>query len=407
MFFSTQEFSGRSIILGVLLLFSSLQIASAQDEPSLKDWLIQKESIISSAFEQSLLEAKFKPSWFEKLELRTETDEFSLPRQEYLFRITPATPAIRSAQKRIIQLNQADANFYQQELQEEIANLVLDELVDIQQLKRKTELQEELKLILEDQQTLARRLLQDPDYNPRKLMDIEDDLFKLNLRIFEDEKNLERLSGGLALPQLNELILIKEIGKSVSLLIDQKSSYLKDEQSQLEQEIIDAEIQLEKAEKNRIIDFLQVRYQGPREDLLEERLSVGLGIEIPSSGSRKTKIRELNIEKWKSEQEAKSKHQLLVLEIEKNAAELLEKISTWEFSNQLLEENVANFQKLEENSPEPEWKNPELLLFRKAQLVDRKLDMLEMEESIYEAYIDLLQKIGLTRTDAYMDYLLN
>ena len=130
------------------------------------------------------------------------------------------------------------------------------------------------------------------------------------------------------------MIKIEEIAKSVTLLIDQKSSYIQDEQSRLDQEILDTEIRLEKAEKNRIIDFLQVRYQGPREDLLQERLSVSLGIEIPSSGSRKTKIRELNIEKWKSEQEAQSKRQLLLMEIEKLAAELLEKISTWEFSNQ-------------------------------------------------------------------------
>ena len=404
MFFPTQEFSRLSLILGILLLCGSLQ---AQEELALKDWLVQKEQIISTAFEQSLLDGKFNPSWFEKLELRTETDEFSIPRQEYLIRVTPSTPAIRSAQKRLIQLNQADANLYQQELQEEIAKLVLDDLIEIQQLKQKTALQAELKLILEDQQTLARRLLQDPDYNPRKLMDIEEDLFKLKLQMFEDDKNLERMGKGLSFPQLKELINIEEIAKSVALLIDQKSSYLEDEQSRLDQEILEAEIRLEKAEKNRIIDFLQVRYQGPREDLLQERLSVSLGIEIPSSGSRKTKIRELNIEKWKSEQESQSKRQLLLMEIEKMAAELLEKVSTWEFSNQLLQENLANFQKLEANSPQAEWKNPELLLFRKAQLVDRRLDMLELEEGIYESYVDLLQKIGLTRSGTYRDYLIN
>lgn len=404
MFFPTRAISRPGIILGLLLLCSSLQ---AQEELGLKDWLVQKEQIISTAFEQSLLDGKFSPSWFEKLELRTETDEFSIPRQEYLFRITPSTPAIRTAQKRLIQLNQADANLYQQELQEEISSLVLDDLIEIHQLKQKASLHEELKLILEDQQTLARRLLQDPDYNPRKLMDIEEDLFKLKLQMFEDQKNLDRLASPLTFPRLKELIRIEEIGKSVSLLLDQKSSYLVDEESQLNQEIIDAEIRLEKAEKNRIIDFLQVRYQGPREDLLQERLSVGLGIEIPSSGSRKTKIRELNIEKWKSEQEAKSKRQLLLIEIEKQAAELLEKINTWEFSQQLLQENILNFQQLEGNSPQAEWKNPELLLFRKAQLVDHKLDMLDLEEGIYESYVELLQKIGLTRSGTYRDYLLN
>ncbi|MEM6802631.1 MAG: hypothetical protein AAF696_14575 [Bacteroidota bacterium] len=396
------------IRLGLFLIASFLSpfSLSAQETVGVKDWLLAKESSLATAFDQSLLEKNFKPAWIEKLELRTETDEFSLERQEYLIRLSPSTPSIRRAQKKLNQLHQENANLYRSELQMEIAAISLKEFLDLHELDKKMKLRQELLKVLRDQQKLGNRLLQDPDYNPKKLLEIEEDVLELELEVFEDSMAYYQLLSPVIKPDLSTLISIAGIEKYISAIYQKDPEELNDPAYLLEQEMIQTELQLEKAEKNRLIDFLQFRYRGPHTDLLNERIALSMGIEIPNAGSRKAKMEELKIESWKNEQEAKMKLQLEVLEREKDVEALLMDIRAWKYAQRALKRNQANSQLIEENTAQQEWKSPELTLYLKAQEIEGRIKLSELEADIYEKYVDFLKKLGLTKDRSYMNYLL-
>lgn len=378
----------------------------AQDGQHLKDWLVDRALNIGTEFDQSLLKQKFSPAWFEKLELRTETDEFSLNRQEYLFRLSPSTPSIRRAQKKLNQLQQESANLYQADLNAEIVEISLQELLDFQELDKRIRLRKELIKVLEDQQTLGRRLLQDPDYNPKKLLEIEENLLEEGLEAFEDSIKYHSLLSSKTKPDLSTLISLTGIEKFLSALEESGMGQSDNTAYLLEQEMIQTELQLEKAEKNRLIDFLQFRYRGPHEDLLNERISLSLGIDLPTAGSRKIKMEELKIESWKNEQEAKMESRLRLLEQEKELEELLAHVRAWKYAKERLEKRQANSQLIEESAPQEEWKSPELSLYLKANQIEHRIKLAELEADIYEKYVDFLQKLGLTRDQTYVNYLI-
>lgn len=389
----------------LLFLFNAGKL-SGQDSESLRQWLSNSKVQLEQAFDQSIRNEKFRPGWVEKMEIRTETDEFELNRQEYMLRFTPSTPGIRKAQKNLIKLNNQEASLYVSELRSELMKLLLADFLDIYDLSKQQALHAQLKLILDDQHTVTQRMIRQVDFNPKKLLEIEEDQHKLRLDQFENEAKLNRLLENRKSPDFNQLIQVEEISTLISQLILKEKSLEEDEKYMLEKEILDAEIRMEKAEKNRIIDFVQARYSGPHDDIFNERVSVGLGLELPFSGSTKTKMEQLRVEKWKLEQEANMQLQLESFELDKAAEELLLTIQKWKFSKQMLTQSIREFQQLEESSTESEWKSPELLLYKKAQQVERQLDLLSVEKDIYEMYFDILQLVGLTGDDSYIDYLI-
>lgn len=393
-----------SIIL-CLTLFSYGNL-SAQETLPIRQWLSEGKIQLEQSFDQSIRNPAFRPAWVEKIEIRTETDEFELNRQEYTLRLTPSTPAIRKAQKNLIRLNTQEASLYVTELREELINILLDDFVEIYRLSKEQKLNQELQFILGDQEKVAKRMIQQADFNPKKLLEIEEDLHKLQIEIFDQDLKLSRLLENRSTPLFGELIEVSEIVAKISQLARRQNGLDSDEKYQLKQEILNTEMQAEKAEKSRIIDFVQARYQGPHDDVFNERFSIGLGIELPFSGSSKTKLEQIKLEKWKLEQEASMQLQLESMEVQRSAAELDMIMQKWDYSNKILQQSIVEFKQIEESSRESEWKSPELLLYKKAQQVERKMDLLALEVDIYKKYVNILQKMGLTADDSYMDYLL-
>lgn len=393
--------------LFLLLFLLNLTPLSGQDAIPLRQWLLESKGQLEQAFDQSIRNSNFRPSWVEKVEVRSETDEFLLNRQEYTLRFSPVTPAIRKAQKNLIKLNNEEASLYVSELRTELMKLLLEDFVDVYELTQKQRLLAEKRLILEDQHKVAMRMIQQADFNPKKLLEIEKDQHELRIESYETELSLKTLLENRQNPDFQELISTQEIEQILSQLILQEKSLEDDEKYVLEQEIVDAEIRMEKAEKRRILDFVQARYRGPHDNILNERVSIGLGLELPFSGSIKTKMEQLKVEKWKLEQEANMQLQLESIELSKSAEELRRSIQTWRFAEKMFQESLKEFQQIENSSIESEWKSPELLLYKKAQQVERKLDLLNLEKNIYKQYIDLLQEAGLTNDDSYLDLLVD
>jgi len=394
----------RAIVL--LLALFNLYKLEAQDQISLREWFTTGQAQLATAFDQSIRDKTFRPAWVERMELRTESDEFELNRQEYSLRFSPATSALRKAQSRLIKLSNQEASFYTSELTLELNKLLFEDFLILYKTKRQQQLNAELQIVLKDQEKVARRMIQDPDFNPKKLLEIEEDLYKLSIESFDNELTFNNLLTYWKMPDFSEMLSIQQIESTLASYLLNPENLPQDQKYQLDKQIIEAEMQLEKAEKNRIIDFFQLRYQGPHEDLFNERLQVGIGLELPFSGSSKTKLEQYQIEKWKLEQEAQMELQLSSIELKQEATKLKQNIRKWEFSSEALSQSLDEFKQLEKSSREGEWNSPELLLYKKAQQIERKMEILKLETEIYRLYLNFLQKVGLTRDDRYLPYLI-
>jgi len=215
-----------------------------------------------------------------------------------------------------------------------------------------------------------------------------------------------RLTGNNKIPNYSELIDISAIEQAISQSSFIKENLISDQKYKLESQIIDREIEIENAGKRRILDFVQIAYSGPHDDLFNERVSISLGIELPFSGSRKTKLEQLSIEKWKIRQEARTQLDLRNWELSQDMEALLQSIHKWTFFSLLLGKNETEYEQLEKKISESQLESPELLLYKKAQQTKSKIEILNLEIDIYKKYMGILQKAGLTRNAGYIDYLL-
>ena len=99
---------------------------------------------------------------------------------------------------------------------------------------------------------------------------------------------------------------------------------------QTEQGLLNQEYLLEVAEKNQIVDFVQIRRSGDPSELLKEKISLSLGIQLPLKGSHKLKIEELEVEQAQNKAEYELRTQWLEQKIERTQRQMLIQLKTYQ-----------------------------------------------------------------------------
>jgi tetratricopeptide (TPR) repeat protein len=376
----------RSITILLFVLIGGHALA-AQDTLAVADWLEQRAGALRAIATNG--GADFRPGWVEEIEIRTETDEFDLDRQEYLVRLSPSTPRIRRAQARLMDITRQELNIDQRDFQAEITQYVLEELFEIDRLQKALALQEQLLIVLQDEQTFITNSVGEKGYNLKDLIQVEEAIAKLQRVIQTNRAQLATLTEEEALPATDQLLSVPALAaRLLRTTWAGRSGRVVNDQLNMAQ--VDAEVALEKAEQYRFIDFLQLRYNGPHDDLLQERVSVSLGVELPTSASRKLKLEELSVEKLILEQKITHRRTLDSLQVANRLKTLQKQINNWRLLTQDIDRQVARLDRLRATGVDAAYQSPDLFLFLQETILKEQLDRLDEATDVYRIYLALL-----------------
>ena len=145
-----------------------------------------------------------------------------------------------------------------------------------QKLTSYTRLQE----VLADRLIIRQRQTQQSDADFKEVLDMREKLNDLRVRRYEQELATRRLREQFGL-DTTATVAPDEMLSVEQLLIRLTSDSTIQRDPRLaeyhyERELIEREVALEKAEKRQILDFVQMRYNGPHDELLEERVQLRL-----------------------------------------------------------------------------------------------------------------------------------
>ena len=385
-------------ILFLGLLFGAMVI-QAQERLTLNGFL--SSTIDSNLVDQdsttiSLLSNKnYNIPLIKSTQFRLETRRFIETFQEYSVRIKPNNFREISSQKNIYANKIQEVRLENQiKINESLKNrylLALDYIFNKKTAILYVVKQQQLK----DKLGLLGHQVFDEDFEVKELIESEEDLLATHLKIIQLKKTREDLEGYLkkvlALNTVNietsnlispEQIINFPISDSIS------NEYLFVSLQKLKINTLENEMSLSVAKSNQLLDFVQAKYIGKSENLFEDNLSIGFGINLPFFGAARQDKSEFYFEKTikqNSLNDALKKHQLKV-SFAKNEFET-SKVNYMVLQKQYENSSVTSiyeaYQKMEGVSP--------LLLLNLKILQNKKnIEILKFEQELYKAYIELL-----------------
>ena len=353
-------------------------------------------------------------SFVEEISLRTETDRFAADRQEFLGRVSLNG---WSEMRRVRELHSAELTAQQKTEHVYLHEALIDRyetIASIYQVLQELSLREQLQLVYEDKITVLKKMASlnvKPDLD--ELIKAEFDLDEEMLNIESSHAQLEHLKNLIAILapgavgewQLDTSHFITPA--QMELVIDQlavtvsQNPSLVEKQNKLEE--IDAEYDLERAESNQILDFMQVRYAGRPENNFEQEFSLGAGFLLPFKGSSTVKLNELKIEKNDADQEA----QIYENELTRELTMALQKIKSlgarYRMAEQQWKNSQAGFTLDQYHIAQVE--GPFLLLSAKEMQLKREMALLDIQRDMLEEYLKVLDWNGQLSAEPQVNYL--
>ncbi len=331
--------------------------------------------------------------WIEQYEFRTETDEFDLDRQRYTFRLSPSTKKIRDAQKSIYDEIRTAQDFDGQDIYcDLVLSLHLDWL-SLFILEENKKILDELAVVQNDYQIVHQKKLGSYDFDPEKLLKLRTEMSdaKIEMNELKSEADFLLNKYGIEDQELDfqGFLTVEEISMqlSKSALFSQDENSFIDPETEHEKELIQKELELELSEKKQLVDFIQVQYNGPNSDIIQEKLSIGMGFQLSNSGNRKLKTQELLIEKQeldlRTDRDAREKKEKMISLETKLKSDLL---SYYEFQRVKSEES-DQLKEISNSISQKEGTSPLLLLDIRKRQLSMELKSLKRQERLMKEYL--------------------
>ncbi|MEL6717502.1 MAG: hypothetical protein AAFP82_02175 [Bacteroidota bacterium] len=377
--------------LFLVSLFFLLSNASfGQRKIDLNDLLLQQLLAIDTT--TVALPNTFKPSYLEKIDLRTETDEFDIANQRYSIRLSPSTAKIRKAQRNLYQLYQEKGQLTQQRQMIKHIDRAYENVLNIFRLSKEISLQQSLLEVLKDEEKVYQKLIVSSAEAPEKWLDLQQEIAQIEIELFDNQQNITHLAvEGATTLDWATMISAEKLVEQLSMPLAQNSYFLEQKRNDLELALVTGEIQLEQAESRNLFDFIQLEYQDSKQNAFREQVAVTAAFQIPFSSNAKLKIAELNLEKisaqqkiedrqfWKQQKEKDLVHQLQL------DTEIYQRFQT----NQ--QANEEQFNVLLETYDQYKTASPLLLLHQKKVTIQQQMSLLKMEHKLYQTYLEYLQ----------------
>jgi len=375
------------VLLGGLFATPSavLSQVAGTDAKALAQWMDAYVNLPAAPSSEEL--PRYVPAWFDEIELRTETDEFMLNRQRYNLRGKPRLPHVRRAERRVQNAQRAGLNDLGKEALADGRADALSYLFELATDVREAALVDTIFQVQSRLVDVTRLRVVEPGYDVEKVLDAEDELAKIDLRL----KELQSISNVLAPPvRPDALAQLEQIRFRLLALLSEGPSAFPGQQVALE--TIDAEMALERAENMSFLKFLQVEYRSSPDpdDLTRELLSVGGSISFPKRERNIRQLDELKVKRLEEIYDLEIKKQEQLREFNDAVSTLQRAFKQYdEFKSKIVARKVRR-ERLSQTYLQASTARPEALLRLSRRNLSDRLNLLQIEEDIREGYAALL-----------------
>jgi len=352
----------------------------------------------------------------DRVELRTETDDFDLSRQQYSLRIYPTT---RRESKTARALHNALMASKQVELellihQELIRRYQL--LVDMVLTAESLKLEQRLSAVYDDRVQVIRQKIPvstRPEADIDDLLSTERDQSQLKLELIQSKADLDGLS-----ERLQELLgpdeaFAAEDGQLIDLagmvaLIRQDMSvsgqdniYLRGGLAQVQ--LAENQYQLETQERKGLLRFFEVSYDQQFHGDPNRAYSIGLGLRLPFGDSNRMSVNRRHLRHL----EEKSDFHQLKADLEAQSSTVKREVMKLMAQYSMIAEDIlrGSSASVLEAYRGIEGNDPLILLNFEENSIRNRIDQAELKHSIYAAYIRWLDLAGIASQKPLKNYL--
>ncbi|HCV50664.1 MAG TPA: hypothetical protein DGP89_04895 [Saprospirales bacterium] len=363
------------------------------------------DEIVAKVYEQNteFTADAYKLPWIEELNVRSETRDWKLRKQSYSLRLRPVSLGERRASSQLY-------NSWQQELIYLKLDEVYDQVADIHELwidqdfiSRQIELKKQIVALLSDVEKVnAKQSLIDAN-KLSLLLAVKSRIAEINNGIILDQKRrydkLRAISAqvqGDYILQADSIDVNGYIQSAKESLLATNRPYISNSDL-LDLQVLRNEMELEKAENNRVLDFVSLEYRGPHDNYLEERVSLGMSFNLPFFNGNQLSIAKIKVEQEQEQYKIEKVKQESLAKLTKIRESIFSNVFEYNSYNKLYSEIEAENLQLISNMERQAIINPSIKLNHRIQVIENKLSLLKIQESIVKNYLDYLRA-----TDKYI-----
>ncbi len=351
-----------------------------------------------------------KKQIIDKLEFRTEFNELDLEQQEYTFRVRFKNDKLRKQQNKLFEMQLTQIMNESRLSQDDRAQDYYDGLVSWYFVQKKEPLLEQKANLIRDKNKLEMALFRDEQkLNFNDVLKVNERLKEIELQLYTQSFDKRNLMAGLGV--LDSTAVLEEINwismERIRQVIDDLDALLEiHPELDLQNEkiaLLNQEYIVEENDVDNVFDFAQLRYKLDDKLPIERELSLGVSIVLPYKLVNQANLTEIEIEKLEEQIKQKDILSALQVELNKERTELMQLIEKHEFMTKFVEEE--NLPLLKEEYLSSNQVAPLPLLNLELMIVERRIELLLIEEEIYLQYINTLDNIDALRLENNVNYL--
>ena len=363
------------------------------------------DDIVAKVYEQNTESTAdtYKLPWIEELNVRSETRDWKLRKQSYSLRLRPVSLGERRASSQLY-------NSWQQELVYLKLDEVYDQVADIHELwidqdfiSRQIELKKQIVALLSDVEKVNTKQSLIDANKLSLLLAVKSRIAKINNGIILDQKRrddkLRAISGqvqGDYILQADSIDVKGYIQSAKESLLATNRPYISNS-DMLDLQVLRNEMELEKAENNRVLDFVSLEYRGPHDNYLEERLSLGMSFNLPFFNGNQLSIAKIKVEQEQEQYKIEKVKQESLAKLTEIKKSIFSNVYEYDSYNKLYSKIEAENLQLISNMERQAIINPSIKLNHRIQVIENKLSLLKIQESIVKNYLEYLKA-----TDKYI-----
>jgi len=363
------------------------------------------DDIVAKVYEQNTESTAntYKLPWIEELNVRSETRDWKLRKQSYSLRLRPVSLGERRASSQLY-------NSWQQELVYLKLDEVYDQVADIHELwidqdfiSRQIELKKQIVALLSDVEKVNTKQSLIDANKLSLLLAVKSRIAKINNSIILDQKRRDDKLRAISEQVQGDYILEADsidvkgyIQSAKESLLATNRPYISNS-DMLDLQVLRNEMELEKAENNRVLDFVSLEYRGPHDNYLEERLSLGMSFNLPFFNGNQLSIAKIKVEQEQEQYKIEKVKQESLAKLTEIKESIFSNVYQYDSYNKLYSKIEAENLQLISNMERQAIINPSIKLNHRIQVIENKLSLLKIQESIVKNYLEYLKA-----TDKYI-----
>lgn len=363
------------------------------------------DDIVAKVYEQNTASTAdtYKLPWIEEFNVRSETRDWKLREQRYSLRLRPVSLGERRASSKLYNSWQQELVYLKLDKVYDQVACIHEEWIDQDFISRQIELKKQIVALLSDVEKVnTKQSLIDAD-KLSLLLAVKSRIAKINNGIALDQKRrddkLRAISGqvqGDYILQADSIDLKGYIQSAKESLLTTNRPYISNS-DMLDLQVLRNEMELEKAENNRVLDFVALQYRGPHDNDLEERVSLGMSFNLPFFNGNQLSIAKIKVEQEREQYKIETVKEESLAKLTDIKESIFSNVYEYDSYNRLYTDLEAENLQLISNMEQQAIINPSIKLNHRIQVIENKLSLLKIQERIVKNYLEYLKA-----TDKYI-----